>query len=196
MARIEIPFSQCADIIRAGFPDAASKRTVKVEVCERYQVSDYWSEGSRYFSAVVKLETLQGIAAARAITEEERASHPNNPLNLPMGQIEIAPGYCVVERCIFRGKDLGYRIYLRAENLTPALQAPAPTDLDARDKRILACYRSLKSGPYRKEALARLSYTDADRTRLAAGGYLKVASNGATAITIEGRTACAEERVW
>jgi hypothetical protein len=188
--RIEVPFAQVADIVRAGFPSAKSSRTVKVETAERYHVSDYWSEGSRTYCAFVKLDTLQAIPGT-SLPSEARQQNAN-PFNLAIGTIEMQPGYAVVEHSIFRGKDLGFRIYLHASNIAPLLAAPPPAASE-KELRVLVAFRSLKSGPYRKEALDRIGYNDAMRDELAKRGLLKVAANGATAITAEGRAACANE---
>lgn len=190
----EIPFNQAADIVRAAFGNVSSRRTVKVEVRESYQVSDYWDGGSRNEAVFLKLDTMQAIPAT-AMPGHMRQQQ-NNPMGLAIAQVNINPGFCVVEHVYFQGHDLGYRIYLHASNITPQLTAAPPTDIDDRDKRILAAYRGLKSGPYRQEALQALNYTDADRDRLAGKGYLKVSSNGATGITVEGRTVCSGTQVF
>jgi hypothetical protein len=44
-----------------------------------------------------------------------------NPFNLPIADIELSGGFAVVEHCIFRGKDLGYRIIVGEGDL-PALE--------------------------------------------------------------------------
>lgn len=192
---IEVPFSDPSvnAIIQAAFPGVFSRRTVKVEVRETYRVSDYWSGGSRDEAIFVELSTLKSVSA-QSLPPECR-QQKNNPYNLAIGEVVISPGYAIVEHVIFQGKDLGYRIYLNRENMMPLLTA-RPSDLCERDRRILVSYRSLKSGPYRKEALDRLAFTDADLKRLVLAGLLKQSSNGATQITIKGRAACANEMVF
>jgi hypothetical protein len=82
------------------------------------------------------------------------------------------------------------KMYLHPSQLNNKLLSPPSDDLSDRDRKILACFRGLKSGPYRKQALNDSKYTTADRDRLASLGYLKVSKNGATKITPEGRNAC------
>jgi hypothetical protein len=95
----------------------------------------------------------------------------------------------VVEHVYFRGKDLGYRIYVHPSDTPRLLPSKVQVDLSERDRRILASIRSLKSGNYRREALAALSCTDSDLDRLAGLGLLKRTKSGATSITTEGRNA-------
>jgi hypothetical protein len=80
--------------------------------------------------------------------------------------------------------------------LNSKLLSPPSNSLSDRDKKILAIFRGLKSGDYRKQALNDNGYTMEDRDRLAELGYLKVSRNGATRITPEGRNACQGVNVW
>lgn len=191
MTTLEVPFStpEILTIVRAAFPEAASRRTVKVEPRTRVHVSDYWDGGSRTYTAFVRLADMTSVPSGAIPREACQQNH--NPLNLTIAEIELAPGFALVEHVIFQGKDLGYRVSLHPSNVTPLLTA-AP-QVEERDRRILAAIRSYKSGPYRVEALARLGFTPADRDRLAGAGFLRVSANGATAITAEGRAACANE---
>jgi hypothetical protein len=84
-------------------------------------------------------------------------------------------------------------LYLNPCHMNGRLLPAAPT-LSETDRRILACFRGLKSGAYRQEALERLGYNATVRDRLAAAGLLKVAKNGATKITPAGRNACSSTR--
>lgn len=179
---MEVSFNtpEIADIVIAAFPDSASqRRNVKVDTRTHVRPLDYWDGGSRTYCRFVALATHQ-VVAAPAI----------NPLVARAPEYELPHGIVMVEHVIFQGKDLGYRINIRPENLNPTMLPPAPQISD-RDRRILLAFRSLKSGPYRKEALRALQYTQADQDRLQAEGYLKVASNGATQITNKGRIVCA-----
>jgi hypothetical protein len=163
---LEVKFGDpsVAPLIQAAFPGARSGRTVKVEVASSYTTSDYWSDGSRDESRFVDLATLQVVSPSR--------------LNeLPSSNTyALSPGFCVVEHRIYCGKDLGYRVYLHSENMAPMLAKPAP-EVDKRDVRILVTFRSIKSGPYRRETLAALKITESDLTRLVGKGWLKRSSN-------------------
>lgn len=104
----EVAFRQARRIVQSGFPGASSRRSVKVETTEHYHVHDYWDGGSRYEARFVNLDPI------RALSRAEVQAGPNtpNPYGLADYQVEMLPTYCVVEHCIFQGKDLGYRIYL------------------------------------------------------------------------------------
>lgn len=195
MNQFEVPFGEesVTPIVRAAFPGSHSRRTVKVESRTEVQVSDYWSEGSRTYSGFVDLATLESVSASVVLEKTGTRQEEHNPFKLACGRIELAVGFAFVENVIFRGKDLGYRVSLHPDNFAPLLPK-AQAELEPRDGKILAAFRSLKSGPYRKEALARLGFTDADRDRLAGRGFLSVSKNGATAITTEGSAACSNIR--
>jgi hypothetical protein len=190
---MEVKFDSVKDIILAAFPDASSRRTVHINTCETFTVSDYWSEGSRDETRFVKLDTLQ-VVSATALPSEARQKAAN-PFGLAIAEVKMVPGIAIVVHTIFRGKDLGYRVSLHKENMMPILPAAPSTEVDERDKRILASFRGLKSGAYRQEALRALNFSEADRTRLADKGFLRVSANGATAITIEGKLICQDTRV-
>lgn len=190
----EVPFNLAAQYIKAAFgQSASSKGTVRVSVREKYNVADYWDGGSRSECRFLRLADMQALSS-EALPQSARQV-AGNPFNLACGTIDITPGFIVVEHVIFRGKDLGYRLYMHGENVIPQLSAPAPTDIDERDKKILACFRGLKSGPYRNSALEALSFTTADKERLAEKGYLKVNKVG-TQITQEGRAACGDTQTY
>ena len=195
MNQFEVPFGEesVTPIVRAAFPGANSRRTVKVESRTAVQVSDYWSEGSRTYSGFVNLATLEAVSAGVVLEKTGTRQEAHNPFKLACGSVELAPGFAFVENVIFRGKDLGYRVSLHPDNFAPLLPSALP-EIDERDGRILLAFRSLKSGPYRKEALDRVGFTETDRTRLGEKGWLKTAKNGATSITVEGRTACSNVR--
>src|ERR1051326_83385 len=191
---IEVSFStpEILAIVRAAFPEAASRRTVKVEPRTRVHISDYWDGGSRAYVAFVRLADMTSVPSSAL--PRDACPQQGKPLSLTIAGLELAPGFAMVEHVIFRGKDLGYHVSLHPSNVTPNL-LPAAPQVEERDRRILAAIRSYKSGPYRVEALAGLGFTPADRDRLAGAGFLRVSANGATAITAEGRAACANERV-
>lgn len=192
---MEVLFASVKDIVLAAFPNASTRRTVKVDVRERYEMNDTWGGGSRTEPRFVHIASLAVVDSSAV--PQSALQVVANPFNQPIGTIVLTPGYCVVEHIIFRGKDLGYRMVMHPDNIPKALpeNTSAPTSVDERDLRILATYRCLKSGPYRQEGLEALKYTDQDKARLSGLGYIKVSSNGATAITAEGRIICSHIRV-
>ena len=107
MARIaEVPFREVERLVRTAFPGAKSRRTVKIDQRAKYHVNDYWGGGSRDECRFIKLATMQVISA-----QEVPSLTEGHVYSLAMGEVELSPGFIVVEHCIFCGKDLGYRIY-------------------------------------------------------------------------------------
>jgi hypothetical protein len=192
---IELPFSDptVRALVSAAFEGASTRRTVRVTATTSYHVADYWDGGSRTYVAFVELATMHVVpGSALPDAARQRAA---NPHRLAIADIELTPGFAAVEHVFFQGKDLGYRVLLHPSNFAPLLTAaPAAPALTMRDVAILNAYATLKSGPYRREALARAEATDGAIASLVQQGLLKRASNGATAITVEGRAALAAAR--
>ena len=163
-------------------------RTFKARTAENVTItSNYWDGGSRSYWALVRLDTGAGAIAA--------TDHPAfDARGITGSTYQIPAGYCVVEHVIFCGKDLGLRFYVRPEDIAPLLPAPV-TDLSGGELRILGYFAQWRSCPERKEALQDAGLTDDVRNRLAGAGYLKVARNGATRITIKGRNASSGVRL-
>lgn len=101
--------SRVRRIVQAAFPNAKTRRTIKLEAKTTYHVSDYWDGGSRNYCAFVRLSDLRALSS-QDIPKEQR-QYIANPFNLPICDITLSPGFVVVEHCVFCGKDLGYRIY-------------------------------------------------------------------------------------
>ena len=115
MDRIEVKFSEVSHLIRRVFPNAKSRRTVKIEKRNRYNVADYWSEGSRNYCGFLDLETLQ-VKSSHDVPMEQRQQFAN-PFGLAIYEVTLAPGFAIIENVIFRGKDLGYRIYVSEDRM-------------------------------------------------------------------------------
>lgn len=193
MSTMEVRFEEVREIVQAAFPGEVSRRTVKVDVTAgEYQVSDYWSEGSRNIAVFVELATMRSIPATSLPSEVRQKK--NNPHNLAIGRVQVTPGIVVVENIIYCGKNMGFRIHIHPDNVTKTLpSASTESKVDSRDLRILVSYRSLKSGPYRQEALSALKVTKEDIDRLVESGYLARNARGAISLTQKGRIACANE---
>jgi hypothetical protein len=118
----EVAFRDVEKIIRRAFPGAKSRRTVKIEQRNSYNVRDYWDGGSRNECRFLNLSTMEIInpASVQALT-----TGPGNPFGLPNGDVELTPGFIVIENVIFCGKNLGYRIYVSdAKLLEPIVKLP------------------------------------------------------------------------
>jgi hypothetical protein len=105
-------------IIAATYPEYKGRK-VKVRSATRYQMQDYWTEGSRNFAKVYHLETgLTGSPSAKAGIPWETAAH---------AEIEVPLGVLIVEHVIFCGKDMGITIHAHPDNLAKFL----PTEVAA-----------------------------------------------------------------
>lgn len=112
---VEVPFAAAKDMIQRAFPGAKSRRTVKVERRTTYRVSDYWDGGSRNECRFIRLSDMT-VMSSNDIPSEQRQKIAN-PYNLPICEIAVVPGFVVVEHIIFRGKELGYRLYVAPDEI-------------------------------------------------------------------------------
>ena len=110
---IEVKFSEIKSLMISAFPNAKSRRTVKIEFKETYQVSDYWDGGSRNYCMFVDM--LTGNVLSSADIPQNMRQAMSNPFNLPIAKVLLAPHIAVIENTIFCGKDLGYRVYLHPQ---------------------------------------------------------------------------------
>lgn len=91
-------------------------RKVFVLAATSYQMSNYWSEGSRNFVKAYSL--TKGVAAdpsGIAQTPFHASAH---------ARVEIPKDAVLVEHSIFCGKDTGVTIYVHPDNLVKFLPAP------------------------------------------------------------------------
>lgn len=111
MNRIEMSFKdeRVRRIVCAAFPSAKTRRSVKLEARTTYHCRDYWDGGSRNYCAFVRLSDLH-VLSSESVPKGER-QQMGNPFNLPIYDVQLEPGFVVVEHTIFCGKDIGYRIY-------------------------------------------------------------------------------------
>lgn len=110
---IKVAFRDAKEVIRKVFPGATSRRPVQIRTASTYQVANYWDGGSKNESGVIDLCTGRSIS-----TEEipkEFLQKAGNPLGLPICTVTLSSRYCVIEHCIFQGKDLGYRVYVHPD---------------------------------------------------------------------------------
>jgi hypothetical protein len=102
---------QIKAILQATYPEWKGRK-VRITTATEYQMSDYWSEGSRNYVQALAIAT--GAAAANAVA--------GNPFKAGAhARIEIPSGVALVEHSIFCGKDGGITIYVRPEDLAPHL---------------------------------------------------------------------------
>lgn len=169
-----------ARIIAATFPDYRGTK-VQVTTAETYHPENYWSGGTRNYAVAYNLET--GV-----VSQLSRATE--NPMNGTAHiTVGIPEGAAIVEHILFQGKDLGIRIIVRPDNLTPFL--PVPNTLTERQLSILATIRSYISS-YRREVFARNHVTQEEKDELQRLGYL----NKRNALTLDGKNASHAARAW
>lgn len=162
-----------------------ARADIGVSARESFSLRCASGQGQRAFVCVVNLETGERVVTLGS-WGGANMFNPQNAVDLDDELRPILPNMCVIRGS--QGEKVFASIEVAPATLAPML--PAASSIDDRDARILACYRSLKSGNYRTEALARLKCTDLDLDRLAARGLLKRAKNGATQITTDGKNAC------
>lgn len=95
-------------ILTACYPEWKGRK-VSLAVCASYQMSDYWSEGSRNY---VRAYSLVDGKVAEAIG---LAQIPMN--HLAHARVAIPAGVALVEHSIFCGKDAGVTIYVTTADL-------------------------------------------------------------------------------
>jgi len=100
-------------LIQLCFPEHKGRRPVQLHVRKKYRVSDYWDGGSRDYCCFVDLSSRRLLSDEEAGVEQQEI---NNPFNLPIGNLVLRSGVCVVENRIFCGKDMGIHIYIHAND--------------------------------------------------------------------------------
>lgn len=174
-------------IALAAFPSYTGRKFAVESFSGPMRLDSNWEGGSRSYFVVLDLASLR-----HAVIPENGTPFSNG------GQIEriseLPLNFAVVEHCIFCGKDLGIRIYVREENLTKML--PPAVELTRDQKIVLVATRSLKSFARFDEAN---SYTgiskaawDQAKAELIARDLLK--SSGA--ITDAGRNAAGDTQLY
>ena len=121
--RTEISFKEPAirRLVSAAFPDARTRRTVKVSTAKTYSVHEYWDGGSKDTHRFVNLRT-GAVLSAESIPKTNRQV-AGNPYNLPIAEVELSGGFAIVISSVFCGKPGSYRIVLAEEDagLIPGL---------------------------------------------------------------------------
>lgn len=104
--------ARVAGIIKNSFPGYKGRRPVRVAPRETYSVHDYWDGGSRDYTQFVHLDSLRSVQLDSLQFEKQTMG---NPYNAKMGKLTMTPAVAVVVNAIFRGKDMGIRIYVHPE---------------------------------------------------------------------------------
>lgn len=102
-------------VLAATYPEWKGRK-VFVQGATSYQMSNYWSEGSRNFVKAYNLAT--GVAAdPSGISQTPFHSSAHATVEIPKDAV-------LVEHSIFCGKDTGVTIYVNPINLVKFLPAP------------------------------------------------------------------------
>jgi len=128
MRHIYLEGKDIPEAIKAAFHDYSGK-TFEARVCESVQLSGmYWDGGSRSSYRAVDLATGK---VASATSDSTLPPQFGGPMSAPT--VQIPPGVVIVEHCIFCDKDMGLRIYVRPEDMSPLLPSggDAVTDDEA-----------------------------------------------------------------
>lgn len=88
------------------------RRKVRVIPRTKVYVNNAWDSGSKDSTAAHDFHSGRHISLEQANYEHQSQG---NPFNQTIGHITLTPDICAVQHSIFRGKDLGYTIYVHPE---------------------------------------------------------------------------------
>ncbi len=179
-------------VIRAGFPGFTGQGVHAVVAGSFRMYGTNWDEGSKREYRVVQLDGLKVAAVPDAPWCQASPMHDSD--------IELPPGFVVVVRVHFRGRE-SIELIANQATISPMLPAPDP-GLDADQRTVLVATRSFKSSyggesNHRfKEASRQTGITssrwDAAKSSLIAKRLLTKAG----AITVDGRNVAGNERFF
>lgn len=87
-----------------AYPDYKGRK-FNVLLAETYYPQNYWDGGSRRYFKIMSVYTGDFIPFI--------SSTMSNPFDKVAHEpITIKDGWCIIEHCIFQGKDLGLRFYV------------------------------------------------------------------------------------
>lgn len=178
--------SDLPQVVRDALRFVGYGRTdIAVEVKTSVQLSGSAGKGRRSFAAIVNLsskryEVVTGSWGGQNMFDRTNAvDNDDRTYPLPSNGLAIVGAQG-------GGQPVWAHIYAPAALTARILPAKGP-DVTPTEARILGCFKSLKSGPYRQDALKRHGCTEATLDSLAARGLLKRSRNGATQITTAGK---------
>jgi hypothetical protein len=181
-----IPVASLPPSLRNALAEVGYGRTdIAVKASEREAFSSGGASGCRSFAVMVNLATGEFKVTYGSW------GGPNmfvrNAVDCDMTEYDIPANGAVIMGSEGGGRPTYASISVAPSTLAPML--PAVPALDEHDNAILNAIGGLKSGPYRKEALARIPGLNDRLDSLVAKGLLKRSSNGATSITTAGKNA-------
>lgn len=172
------------EVVRYALYEVGYTRTyIGVEPAERVRLQEFGMDGQRAYAIVCNLETHMHTIHYGS-WGGPNAFCPQNVVDMD-AQYHVMP----VNGAVIKGSDGGRghwaTLYIHPSNLAKLL--PAPVMLNFQEQIALDAIGGLKSGPYRKAALSRVSSETLDA--LVNRGFLKRSTNGAIRITVEGSNA-------
>lgn len=110
MEDIKLRKKDIAEIVAAAYPEYKGRK-FRLAFQEKYQMSDYWSGGTRTYVIALKMEYNSLL-----ITTPDEAT--SNPLNkLAHIEFDIPRNIALVEHVYFCGHDLGIRVVVHPETI-------------------------------------------------------------------------------
>lgn len=179
----ELPDSIQRALASVGY----GRADIEIEPAETFTVKSYSTgDGQRAFCIVVNMATGE-LKRFDGSWGGENAFNPGNAVDKDETARPLPPGFAVIKGSV--GNGVYAHIELNPENMAKFLPTQ-DTSLSDRDKWLLYTFDGLTSAGRRDEwSRQRDVPTEEDLNRLAAMGYLKRSSNGATKITTEGKNA-------
>lgn len=134
---------------------------------------------------------------------------------VPGGTMDLYPGMVMVRSGQFQGRALPYELLVNPQDMDKffpkgcqihrecrenpdlgmACEANGDSQLSEQQRHILYCFKGLKSGPYRKQALERCGATAEELERLMTSGMLLRKGNGIQ-ITVAGKNQAKESHKY
>lgn len=170
------------------------RKDIEIDIKTTVQLSSASGEGRRGFVSLVDLatnrhQTMFGSWGGQNMFDR------TNPVDNDNKSYALPGNGCAIVGVQGGGQPTWAKIYVPSSMTQRILAAPV-TEVSDIEKAALGCYKSLKSGPYRQDALRRNQVTDAVIDDLVTKGLLKRARNGATQITTEGKNAAGSYRAY
>jgi hypothetical protein len=168
-------------------------KDIQVKVQTSVQLSGAGGSGRRSFAILVDL------AANKYHVETGSWGGQNmfdraNPVDNDFSSLPLPGNGAAIIGSQGGGHPVFARLVIPRSMVAKIITADRGPELSPVERVALGCYKSLKSGPYRQEALARAKVTPAMLDSLVARGYLKRSSNGATQITTAGKNLAGDYR--
>ncbi len=162
-------------------------KDIRVEAASTVVLSASGGNGYRAFT------TLVNLTAGTHRTEwgswgGANMFSPHNAVDNDDRSYTLPADGCAVTGHVGGGKPV-YAVVRVPASMVDRMLPAADESLTDVERATLGCFKGLKSGPYRQDALRRAGATEDMITSLVARGYLTRNRAGATAITTKGKNA-------